>query len=160
VLAAAGKQCLQGPKLLLAALCMPLCAHAGGLANQVLQRAPASAAVHAAGHALQLPSPRLAVLDAQREGQLKTASTNFRAAPQALNLDTDAAAEAATRTAFPIRWQSTPLNVSPEVVHIAKHFRHEGLPLVRLWQSGRNLLHIGLNGHGMPGVWFTQRGAD
>jgi hypothetical protein len=68
--------------------------------------------------------------------------------------------EPGSRTAFPIRWQNTPADVSPELVHIAKHFRHEGLPVVRLWQSGRNLLHVGLNGHGTPGIWFTQRAAD
>jgi hypothetical protein len=68
--------------------------------------------------------------------------------------------ELGSRTAFPIRWQSTPADVSPELVHIAKHFRHEGLPVLRLWQSGRNLVHVGLNGHGTPGIWFTQRSAD
>jgi hypothetical protein len=68
--------------------------------------------------------------------------------------------ELGLRTAFPIRWQNTPGDVSPELVHIAKHFRHEGLPVLRLWQSGRNLLHVGLNGHGTPGIWFTQRAAD
>lgn len=139
---------------------LPLCAHAGGLSAPNASRMSA----HLAHLPLQVPSPHLAVLDAQRQG-LKldapmAASRVFHAPAGRLDLETEAAAELATRPTFPIRWQSAPEHVSPELVHIVKHFRHEGLPVVRLWQSGRNLLHIGLNGHGTPGIWFVQRGAD
>jgi hypothetical protein len=59
-------------------------------------------------------------------------------------------------TAFPIRWESTPANLDPKVVSLARNFRHNGLPIVHLWGSGRNLLALGLNPHGKPGIYFTQ----
>jgi hypothetical protein len=60
------------------------------------------------------------------------------------------------RTAFPIKWESTPANVNPKIVSLARNFRHNGLPVVHLWGSGRNLLAFGLNPHGKPGLYFTQ----
>jgi hypothetical protein len=58
---------------------------------------------------------------------------------------------------FPIKWENTPANVSPQVVSIARNFRHNGVPILHLWGSGRNLLAVGFNPHGVPGVYFTQK---
>jgi hypothetical protein len=57
--------------------------------------------------------------------------------------------------AFPIQWQKR-----TELERIARNFRHNGLPLVRLWGSGRNLLAIGLSPHRVPGIYFTQNVPD
>jgi len=62
-----------------------------------------------------------------------------------------------SRVAFEIRWQNNPDIVSPQVASLARNFRHNGLPIVHLWQSGRNLLAIGLNPHGKPRIYFTQK---
>jgi hypothetical protein len=59
-------------------------------------------------------------------------------------------------SAFPIKWESTPANLNPKIVSLARNFRRNGLPLVHLWGSGRNLLALGLNPHGKPGRYFTQ----
>jgi hypothetical protein len=57
--------------------------------------------------------------------------------------------------AFPIHWQKR-----TELERIARDFRHNGLPLVRLWGSGRNLLAIGLSPRRVPGIYFTQKVPD
>lgn len=147
--------------LAVALLAAPLCAPAAALmAGISAERSP----VHGhAAPAMQLPSPRIAVMNAERR-VLRLEGNHpaefFRAPEDRVQLSYAAAGESETRVAFPIRWQNLPVPVSPELVHVVKHFRHEGLPLVRLWQSGRNLLHVGLNGHGTPGIWFVQRSPD
>jgi hypothetical protein len=66
-----------------------------------------------------------------------------------------------SRVAFAIRWQDSPTDlVSPEIVNLVRNFRRNGLPIVHLWQSGRNLVAIGLNPHGKPGIYFTQQLPD
>jgi hypothetical protein len=75
-------------------------------------------------------------------------------------LDSHEAASPASpdgRAAFPIRWQNNIEHVDPRVLSLAKNFRRNGLPIVHLWQSGRNLLAVGLNPHGVPGIYFTQK---
>ena len=67
-------------------------------------------------------------------------------------LAADVGAEAPTRIAFPIHWQR-----GPDWVRAARNFRRVGLPVVRLWASGRSSLAIGLNPHGVPGIYFTQQ---
>jgi hypothetical protein len=69
----------------------------------------------------------------------------------------DANDEERSRVAFAIQWQDDPPFVSPKVASLARNFRHDGLPVVHLWQSGRNLLAIGLNPHGKPAIYFTQQ---
>lgn len=68
----------------------------------------------------------------------------------------DAGDDGHSRVAFAIHWQREVPIVSPKVADLARNFRHDGLPLVHLWQSGRSLLAIGLNPHGKPGIYFTQ----
>jgi hypothetical protein len=59
-----------------------------------------------------------------------------------------------SKVAFPVRWQK------PELERVVRSFRRTGLPIVHLWGSGRNVLAIGLNPHGVPGVYFTQKLSD
>jgi hypothetical protein len=40
---------------------------------------------------------------------------------------------------------------------IARHVRHEGLPLVRLWQNHAAMVSLGLNQRGKPGLWLIQK---
>lgn len=139
---------------------LPLCVVAAPLTGTLAGERTAGHGAHAAA---ALPSPRVAVMNAERqvlrlEGDHHVAS--FRTPGARVLLTNAAVTEPETRVAFPIHWQNLPLPVSPEVVHVVKHFRHEGLPVLRLWQSGRNLLHVGLNGHGTPGIWFVQRSPD
>jgi hypothetical protein len=68
--------------------------------------------------------------------------------------------EGRSRVAFAIHWHDNPTIVSPKVASLARNFRHNGLPIVHLWQSGRNLLAIGLNPRGKPGIYFTQQLSD
>ena len=148
--------------LAVALLVAPLCAPAAPVMAGLSAERSAVHGAHAAP-ALQLPSPRLAVINAERRGlhlESNHPAEFFRTPEERVQLTYAAAGASETRVAFPIRWQNLPVPVSPELVHIVKHFRHEGLPLVRLWQSGRNLLHVGLNGHGTPGIWFVQRSPD
>lgn len=72
----------------------------------------------------------------------------------------DANEEGRSRVAFAIHWHDDPPIVSPQVASVVRNFRHNGLPIVHLWQSGRNLLAIGLNPHGKPGIYFTQQLPD
>jgi hypothetical protein len=65
--------------------------------------------------------------------------------------------EARSRVAFEIHWRNDPDFVSPKIAGLARNFRRNGLPIVHLWQSGRNLLAVGLNPHGKPGIYFTQK---
>jgi hypothetical protein len=39
----------------------------------------------------------------------------------------------------------------------ALRVHHEGLPLLRLWQTKSALLSLGLNPKGKPGLWLTQK---
>jgi hypothetical protein len=68
---------------------------------------------------------------------------------------TDASRFAAS---FPIRWQKD----EPQFMRTARAFRRQGLPLVHLWQSqsGEHMLSLGLNSHGVPGIWLTQKIPD
>jgi hypothetical protein len=59
------------------------------------------------------------------------------------------------RAAFPIRCQNNVEHVDPRVLSLAKNFRRKGLPIVQLWQSGRNLLAVGSTHTAFPG--FTSR---
>jgi hypothetical protein len=69
----------------------------------------------------------------------------------------DANDEGRSHVVFAIHWQDDLPFVSPKVASLARNFRHDGLPLVHLWQSGRSLLAIGVDPHGKPGIYFTQQ---
>jgi hypothetical protein len=57
-----------------------------------------------------------------------------------------------------LHWDDTPdwVNNTPEWLRSARHFRRRGLPLVHLWASSHFLLALGLNEHGVPGIYLTQ----
>jgi hypothetical protein len=40
---------------------------------------------------------------------------------------------------------------------IAHRFRHEGLPVARLFESRSALVSLGLNQRGKPGIWLIQK---
>lgn len=77
--------------------------------------------------------------------------------PQRDAMGTTVDAMASPRVGFPSRWQKTPANLSPQVVSLARNFRRNGLPILRLWGSGRNLVAVGLSPRRVPGVYFTQK---
>ena len=85
-----------------------------------------------------------------------------RRAPDARSLAGMEGAGGEYRASFPIRWQKYSELVNPEVEHMARNFRRQGLPLVHLWQSasGEHLVAVGLNPHGVPGIWLTQKVPD
>jgi len=39
----------------------------------------------------------------------------------------------------------------------ARQFRHEGLPVARLWENHAALVSLGLNAKGKPGLWLVQK---
>jgi hypothetical protein len=55
-----------------------------------------------------------------------------------------------------IHWQRT----EPDLLRIARNLRHNGLPVVSLWRSGRSLFALGLSPRGVPGLYFTQKARD
>jgi hypothetical protein len=58
-----------------------------------------------------------------------------------------------------LSWEKSPdwVQEAPNWVRSARYFRRRGLPLVHLWESPQFLLALGLSGHGVPGVYFTQK---
>jgi hypothetical protein len=59
---------------------------------------------------------------------------------------------------FAVHWQAGAGPVGPDVARLARNFHRNGLPIVHLWQSesGKNLVAVGLNPRGVPGIYFTQ----
>jgi hypothetical protein len=105
---------------------------------------------------LDLSEPRTAIALPHASGLRPEAS---RALAAVLTRDdargSDFPAGAKSVGSISLHWRS-----GPEIVRVARQFRHNGLPIVRLWQSGQNLVAIGLNPHGVPGIYFTQQVKD
>lgn len=55
-----------------------------------------------------------------------------------------------------LHWEDASAPVSPRLITLARNYHHDGLPVVKLWQANRNMVSIGLNPHGVPGIFFTQ----
>jgi hypothetical protein len=55
-----------------------------------------------------------------------------------------------------IRWRESRELVSADVVSMIRNYRRDGLPIVHLYESNHNLLAIGVNPHGLPGIYFTR----
>lgn len=59
--------------------------------------------------------------------------------------------------------QSESLHASAEQTRVggveamAQRFRHEGLPVARLWENHAALISLGLNSKGKPGIWLVQK---
>jgi len=66
---------------------------------------------------------------------------------------------------FDVRWQITSgpapawvrQNVPQWITDNARNYRRRGLPLLRLWESSHYMVALGLNNHGVPGAYFTQK---
>ena len=119
---------------------------------------PAASQRARAGHtgALDLSGPRMTT-GGRRQSPLRLDAPRAASSVAAAISPRRPAAESYARASFAIRWQSSPEWVSPEWVRAARNFRRNGLPLVRLWESGRGLVALGLNPHGVPGLYFTQK---
>jgi hypothetical protein len=50
---------------------------------------------------------------------------------------------------------SARLMSGPETM--VRRFRHEGLPVARLWENRSALVSLGLNAKGKPGLWLVQK---
>jgi hypothetical protein len=57
---------------------------------------------------------------------------------------------------FPIRWRESAGIVGPDVVSLVRNYHRDGLPVVHLWQSNQSTVALGLNPHGVPGIYFTR----
>ena len=57
---------------------------------------------------------------------------------------------------FPIQWRESREIVSADIVSLARNYRRDGLPIVKLYETQQNRLAIGLNNHGLPGIYFTR----
>ena len=145
-------------------LCASTTARAGAFVGAAKQ--PPAASRHARlahGATLDLSGPRMATaaahspalrLDAPRPLSSTGATLgaiDVRGPANAVTVSVKSSASAA----FAIHWQT-----SPEFVRVARKFRRNGLPIVRLWESGQGLIAIGLSPHGVPGIYFTQKVQD
>lgn len=59
-----------------------------------------------------------------------------------------------------LHWRESHGIVGPDVVKLARNYHRDGLPIVHLWQSDHSMLALGLNPHGVPGLYFTRHIAD
>jgi hypothetical protein len=55
-----------------------------------------------------------------------------------------------------IPWRESREIANPGIVSLLRNYRRDGLPIVHLYQTNQNLLAIGLNNHGVPGIYFTR----
>lgn len=61
----------------------------------------------------------------------------------------------AAKTLVNLHWTDATA-VSPHLVTMARNFRHNGVPVMKLWQADRNLVALGVSPRGVPGIYFTQ----
>jgi hypothetical protein len=121
--------------------------NAAAAAPAATRRAPPLRSLDLSGPRMPLAADRGQALRLSAQPALRMQSAGD------VRIAKDSAASAAGPIS--IHWQS-----QPEVVRVARQLRHNGLPIVRLWQSGPHLLAIGLSPHGVPGIYFTQKVPD
>lgn len=68
---------------------------------------------------------------------------------------TTARGQAPGERPFPIEWRESREIANPALVSLIRNYKRDGLPVVPLWQSTQSRLAIGLNPHGVPGIFFT-----
>lgn len=129
-------------------LCAPISAHPPGMVtprDAHREHSPLDLSVPqiARREALASPLP----LDAMRPTDANRSRVD--------SLQRDPSTDVASGIGFPIHWQR-----ETEWVRAARNFRHSGLSVVRLWASGRSSLVIGVNPHGVPGVYFSRGDPD
>jgi len=59
------------------------------------------------------------------------------------------------KTAFSTQWQN-----GTQIARVARNYKHDGVPLVHLWGTGKSLLAIGVSPRGVPGIYFTHEVAE
>lgn len=129
----------------------------------VLQRQPTPtryASVRAAVLNMALPAPASAKwpapsvrLDEPRPVRVNSPDPSPATSPGA---DIERRTERSPAAGFDIRWRESREIVSPDLVSMIRNYRRDGLPVVQLYQSGHNVVAIGLNPHGLPGIYFTR----
>jgi hypothetical protein len=137
--------------------CLVLTAHAApaGAPTTAERLVPRSTAKHfqlGAGHP---PFGTGKTADIGRSDPSSPAMRSLDAAPFNAHEEKSFSERRGAAAPFPIRWQST-----PELVRQVRDIRRRGLPILHLWQSSRALVAIGLNKHGVPGIYITQRVPD
>jgi hypothetical protein len=80
------------------------------------------------------------------------ASVVFRHAAMSTMADESPTTSTVAQSLSSARWDDT-----PQVMQAARQFKRRGLPLVHLWESQHALLAFGLNQHGKPGLYLTQK---
>jgi hypothetical protein len=55
-----------------------------------------------------------------------------------------------------IQWRESREIVNADIVGLVRNYRRDGLPIVHLYQSNQSVLAVGLNNHGVPGIYFTR----
>jgi hypothetical protein len=98
---------------------------------------------------LRLPAHAQMDLDVPRPGRVDLHEGPPRAA--------DPGAPAGLHAPQGLHWQDASAPISPTLVNLARNYHREGLPLVHLYEADRNMVAIGLNPHGVPGIYFTQK---
>ncbi len=78
---------------------------------------------------------------------------NARELPSAAEAETRAQQQ---RGALDIRWRESREIAGPDVVSLIRNYRRDGLPVVQLFQSHQSLVAIGVNPHGLPGIYFRR----
>jgi len=120
--------------------CASMAAGAAAVGNTRAGPPAASPRARAArAGALDLSGPRMTT-GGRRQSPLRLDAPRAASSVAAATSPGRPAYESYARASFAIRWQS-----SPEWVRAARNFRRNGLPLVRLWESGRGLVALGLN---------------
>jgi len=55
-----------------------------------------------------------------------------------------------------IQWRESREIVGADIVGLVRNYRRDGLPIVHLYQSNQSVLAVGLNNHGVPGIYFIR----
>jgi hypothetical protein len=97
----------------------------------------------------QRPQMAPMALDSPRRGALRLQAPESRLPPAE-------EPRAGMHTPQGLHWEDASAPVSPHLVTLVRNYHHDGLPVVKLWQADRNMVSVGLNPHGVPGIFFTQ----
>ena len=127
-----------------------LASHIQGGSSHKTAAAPRVAAMSLAAlrPTLDVSRPQMA-LDAPRQNTLNLHEAQPRLPPPEV-------AAAGIHNPQGLHWEDASAPVNPHLVSLARNYHHDGLPVVKLWQADRNMVSIGLNPHGLPGIFFTQ----
>jgi hypothetical protein len=153
------------PKFLGALLLLALCplAQAAAVPNSSTSHAPPTHAHGVIGAIarpliLHLPAPALTAEQAPRVplplDEPRPRPPNSHDGLPAVVADRGAAQQPGPGFALP--WRESREIVNADIVSLVRNYRRDGLPLVHLWESQQNRVAIGLNSHGMPGIYYTR----